>query len=65
VAAHGDDVWVALWPSSRIALIDAGTLRKRTRDIDVGLNPFRVVADATGAWVTCAGTGRLIRVRRS
>jgi streptogramin lyase len=64
VSVHGDDVWVSLWYSSRVALVDARTLRKRTRDVDVPLNPFEIVADATGAWVVCAGDGKVARVRK-
>jgi streptogramin lyase len=64
LSVQGDDVWVALWYPSRLALVNARTLRKRTRDVDVGLNPFMVASDSTGAWVVCAGGGQVVRVSK-
>jgi streptogramin lyase len=64
VSVHGNDVWVALWYSSQVALFDARTLKRQGRAVDVALNPFELTADATGAWVVCAGNARLVRVRK-
>lgn len=64
VSVHGNDVWVALWYSSQVAVFDARTLKRRGRAIDVALNPFDLTADATGAWVVCAGNARVVRVKK-
>jgi hypothetical protein len=64
IAVHGNDLWVSLWASSRIVLLDARTLRPRGPAVDVPLNPFSLVADARGVWVVCAGDGKLVRVKK-
>jgi hypothetical protein len=46
-----------------VVLVDARWLRRRA-GVDVAINPFTVSADATGAWVVCAGEGRLIRLKK-
>lgn len=64
VSVHGDDVWVGLWSSREVVRVDARTLDRRGRPIKVALNPFEIAADESGAWVVCAGEGRVVRVRK-
>jgi hypothetical protein len=62
VAVRGRSVWVAQYGSSTVTLLDSRTLRRRGPDTRVRLNPYRIAADAGGAWVVCAGDGRLVRI---
>jgi outer membrane protein assembly factor BamB len=62
LAVHGNTVAVAMYGASVLAGFDAGSLRHRG-DVRVPLNPYMVALDDGGAWVVCAGAGRLVRIR--
>jgi streptogramin lyase len=64
VAVHGNDVWVGLWSSNRVVRRDARSLERRGAPVTVAINPFMLTADKTGAWVVCAGDGKLTRVKK-
>jgi Protein kinase domain len=62
VAVRGSSVWVANVGTSTVTRIDARTARVAA-ELEVPLNPYAVVADRRGAWVTAVGTNRLLRIR--
>jgi hypothetical protein len=62
LAVRGNTVSVAMYGASVVAGFDARNLRHRG-DVEVLLNPYMVALDDGGAWVACAGAGRLVRIR--